>query len=876
MKFYYLLKIIFKKHIAKQDFKGEFHMGFELLKDRGYFKDHGVDVMAFDDIYPEGHQSGVSVIMHDRRLLTNGDIRFEQTPGQWQPVSKQDERRLLHEGKIISTKLHYPDENTHLKGLNPRIYPDFYFNYEVCTRAADEGVVVTVNLDRDIPAEFEGKLCFNIEIVPGEVFGMSYLADGKAGLFPRQANGPALVQNSNASHLISGPIGPDKDAIHADADALLGTAGSYSPIVADDIIAEPYAEGRRFVLCPEDPYRRIIIESDENVWKLYDGRFNHNNGWFVLSTPVPAGKTDRAVEFCIKPNVIPDYEYSPVIQISNVGYHPAQTKIAVIETGAGSDKEDNEKAVLYKITENGETVVGNYPVRSWGDFLRYRYLTADFSDVKEPGRYRIAYKNSRSEAFLIGEDVYERGVWQPVIEYFLPVQMCHMRVNEKYRVWHGRCHLDDARMAPVSRVHFDGYAQGRRTMTKYNPGDHVPGLNAGGWHDAGDFDLRIESQSGEAYILALCVEEFGAFSDTTKIDQTTKTVEIHEPDGENDFLQQIEHGLLTVVGGFKSLGRLYRGIICHDLRQYVLLGDPVNMTDGVSGNDDDRWVFTEDNPVHEYHTCAHLAASGRVIAGFRPELSADAIDAAIKVYDSVSEKGEGLTDLAEALYKDDGGKSMEAEKANIIIARVHAASELYRTTKDERYLKDITDAREVILTHMPESASEVARVYEYIKDEAFRDAFMKELHKLKNEFDALCAETPYGVPYRPYIWGAGWGIQAAAMRYYFLYRAFPDIFSPDLMFSSLNFILGTHPGRNTASFASGVGTRSVETAYGLNRADWSYIPGGVVSGTALIRPDFPELLTFPFLWQQTEYVLGGGSSNYMFLVLAVQKLLKDI
>jgi hypothetical protein len=49
----------------------------------------------------------------------------------------------------------------------------------------------------------------------------------------------------------------------------------------------------------------------------------------------------------------------------------------------------------------------------------------------------------------------------------------------------------------------------------------------------------------------------------------------------------------------------------------------------------------------------------------------------------------------------------------------------------------------------------------------------------------------------------------------------------------------------------------------------------VVSGTALIRPDFPELLEFPYLWQQMEYVLGGGSSHYMFLVLAAQQLLKE-
>ena len=61
----------------------------------------------------------------------------------------------------------------------------------------------------------------------------------------------------------------------------------------------------------------------------------------------------------------------------------------------------------------------------------------------------------------------------------------------------------------------------------------------------------------------------------------------------------------------------------------------------------------------------------------------------------------------------------------------------------------------------------------------------------------------------------------------------------------------------------------------MNRADYSYIPGGVISGTALIRPDFPELLEFPYLWQQGEYVLGGGSSNYMFLVLAAQKVLLE-
>jgi hypothetical protein len=60
-------------------------------------------------------------------------------------------------------------------------------------------------------------------------------------------------------------------------------------------------------------------------------------------------------------------------------------------------------------------------------------------------------------------------------------------------------------------------------------------------------------------------------------------------------------------------------------------------------------------------------------------------------------------------------------------------------------------------------------------------------------------------------------------------------------------------------------------AYGYNRADWSYIPGGVVSGTNLVRPDFPEMKDFPYLWQQAEYVMGGGATNFMLLALAAQQ-----
>lgn len=798
--------------------------------------------MAYDDIYPEGHQGGVSLIMHGNRVATNGDIRLEPTPGQWQPVPKQIRRDADIDANSITAHLTFPDSARHMTGFNPMIYPDFMFHYRVTVWGEGSAVVVTVDLDRPVPEKFLGKVGFNLELFPGTLFGKPWIMDGQSGFFPQQPNGPTRQESSNHSH--QGDYNPGGKASVAQ---LSGTG--YSPIIADDIVSEPYAVGKRFTVRPDDPYNRFTIESKGTDLKLYDGRMNHNNGWFVLRSEVPAGKTDGAIEWVITPNVVDEWLYPPVIQTSQVGYHPAQPKVAVIELDNRETK--RLQPVLYRITEKGRQEIAAAAASEWGKFLRYNYLKLDFSEVKEEGLYQVGYGDSRSSVFRIAGDIYERGVWQPVLEYFLPVQMCHMRVNEKYRVWHDFCHMDDARMAPVDFNHIDGYVQGHSTLTRFNPGDPVAGLNVGGWHDAGDFDLRVESQAGETYILALAYEAFGQDYDATAIDQTSRVVEIHQPDGKPDMLQQIEHGALSVVGGYRALGRLYRGIICNDLRQYVMLGDAGAMTDNNPGNGDDRWVFTEENPTRELTTAAQLAATSRVLKGFNDTLSVQALEVARELFDR--------TPVA------------APSKAS----KLHAATELYLTTDEEQYRNVLLQEREFIADNIERVGWFVGRAEQKMNDARFSKAVRDALLGFRDQLEEQGAETPYGVPYRPNIWGAGWDIQRFGYNHYFLHTAYPDIFGPEYIFNALNFILGCHPGSNTASFASGVGARSATVGYGLNRADWSYIPGGVVSGTALIRPDFPELLEFPFLWQQVEYVMGGGSSHYMFLVLAAEQLLSE-
>jgi endoglucanase len=802
-----------------------------ILNKLEYFERGGVNVMAFQDIYPEGHQGGVAVIMHGKRVATNGDLRLDETPGQWQPIPKQIERKVDAAGNSVTVKLAYPDPGINRRGFNPIEYPDLNLSYTVKVRSQGQSVVVTVDLDNPVPKEFLGKVGFNMELFPGVLFGKSWYMDKQTGIFPRQANGPAL-----------------KD--------------SKGEIVA----AQPMATGKKLVVAPESDLLRMSIESETGDLQLLDGRYLHNNGWVVVRSVVAEGVSKNAVEWIITPNVVAGWKSTPVVHISQIGYHPNQEKIAFIEL----DKNEAKPGVpvLVSVGENAKSTVltVNKPVLL-GSFLRYKYLKFDFSSVKQEGLYFIKYGNEQSQTFRIASDVFKRNVWQPTLEYFLPVQMCHMRVNEKYRVWHGVCHMDDALMAPTDYNHFDGYVQGSSTLTNYKPGDHVPGLNTGGWHDAGDYDLRVESQSGEVYILIMAYEAFNIKYDETYVDQKNHIVEIHQPDGKPDLLQQIEHGALSVVGGYKSLGRLYRGIIESDKRQYVMLGDGSTMTDGLiyykdlktgertgssSSVPDDRWVFTENNPARELTTSAHLAAASRVLKGFNDTLSRQCLE------------------VAKAIYSHD--YQLTGRTAN---SKIHAASELFLTTGEDQYKDYIVQNEEAVIKGIRDLGWLIGRTLQKIGKPQFTDVIKNAAKSLAEDIMKQAGETPFGVPYRPNIWGAGWDIQSFGVRQYYLHSAFPDLFPSAPIFNALNFILGVHPGENTSSFASGVGARSTTVAYGINRADWSYIPGGVSSGTALIRPDFPELLDWPYLWQQQEYVMGGGATNFMFLVLAADKLLGE-
>jgi hypothetical protein len=791
------------------------------VNDLEYLETPGFNVLVFHNYYPVGKQGGIEFIHHDERVATNGYISVDLPSGQGFPRPERAERTVDKEKDLITAQVKAEG---------------FDFSYSIRVWPEDESVHLAIDLDQPIPSEWKNKVTFDLLLYPVAYRGKSYQLGNYFGVFPVEGLGPM-----------------DRDE-----------EGRLENV--------PMAEGSKLILAPEDPMYKMEIENLHGSLSLIDGRNTSLGGWFMISAKIPEGVEKGAMEWVIRPNLIPGWFRKPVISISQVGYHPGQVKQAIIELD--SRTENIEQVVLQRINGDGtiENIQSGIPER-WGNFLRYTYAVFDFSGITEPGLYMLKYGYVTSEPFSIDKSIYQQGVWQPTMEIYFPVQMCHMRIRDRVRVWHGACHLDDALQAPVAIEHTDGYRSYATTETQFAPMTHVPGMNRGGWHDAGDNDLAAGSQAQTTYFLALADEEFGIDVDQTSIDQEELFVELRRPDGIRDLDQQIEHGVINLLSGYRASGHSFVGIIA-TREGRAFLGDVASLTDqhfydaslkpdevrgNRSGKPDDRWVFTNKDTSLEYEVITALAAASRRLREYNDDLAEECLRTAKRSWE----------------YEQNHSPVIQPNAyvpRNLEVQEILATSELLMTTGEEQYRDRLIALLPSICENINGAGWSVARTLQIVSDDDFTAEIRNALMNYRNELDSMITQNPYGVPWNPRVWGIGWNIQRYALEQYYLHRSFPDMFDNENVLRVVNYVLGCHPGSST-SLVSGVGAHSLTVAYGFNMHWWYYIPGGMASGTALIRPDFPELKEpFPFLWQQTEYVMPGAAS-YIFCVMAADALL---
>ena len=782
------------------------------LNDLEYFERQGVNILVFSNSFNGGFNdeknSGIEIIHHGVRTVQGGAVRLNNTPEQWDLVPRMTDRKVDRKKGTIEVVMRYDD---------------YDFESRVVVTAKDKAVEIAVWLDRPLPDGLVGDAGFNIEFLPSQYWLKTYQVDGRLGRFPRYASSQTVTRPDNEKpRQFKGFKTYDDRGTHRFVDPL------------------PLETGHDFIMATDAPERMVRISSNDAELKLYDGRMLAQNGWFVLRSLLPKGRIGKVITWTVEPHAIPGWIREPNIGFSQVGYTPEQPKVAVIEL----DKKDTPEATarLMRLNPDG-TAEEAYKgaIKSWGPYYKYNYVKFDFTAVKTPGVYYIQYGKTRTNDFLIDEHVYDK-ITDATTDVWVPIHMNHMYVTEGYRTWHGEPFKEGYLQAPESD-HFDLHAQGKTTDTKYKPYELIPGLNIGGFFDAGDFDIETGSNINVVQNFIRTWELFHPQRDETFVSQQQRYVELHRPDGVPDIMQFIEHGVLNLVAQAEQIGHMAQTLSNSVLDNYHHLGDAASITDGLhydpslkpyevsadgkrSGTPDDMWAFTTRNPRLDLQAAGVFTSAARVLRGYNDALA-----------DRAQKQADRLRQEAEQLIAKRPRRNAQAEA-------------------DSEWLtgpRNIVNTLQTALDSIP------------MKDEAYRQRLRPMVQRFNEYIHTFDKENPYGVPIGLGNWAGvnlvlNFGI---CVNYAHLY--YPDIISKDEVYRVSNWLYGCHPYHNY-SFVAVVGAaRPKQVFYGNNRADFSAIPGNVAPGLLFRKPDhFENFDDWPFLWGQNEGTIAGNTQYVIF------------
>jgi len=835
------------------------------LNDLEYFEERGTNVLVYNNLYNgmfyDEKFAGIEIVQRGERIATGGGIRLMNTPEQWDIFGEMTSRVVDRNDNSVTVET---------------VYPDYDFTSKIKVTPKGDGCVIEVYLDKPVPAFLEGKAGMNLEFFPASYFGKNYLVDGAGKILPK------YPMNDTEVHPVAEKI-----------TQYFGESTFDDRGRGDFLVAKPLATGHQIVMAPEDDDLRVSVSSDDQIG-IYDGRHLAQNGTFVVRSILPTGKSGKVLEWYLQPSASKDWVRKPNIGFSQVGYTPAQKKVAVVEL----DKNDSpaKTAKILKINNDGTTSVAlEAKAKVWGVFYhRYNYVQIDFSQVKEPGLYCIEYGGVQTNAFPIDKNVYE-DKWHPSMDISLVVNMDHMEVNEAYRVWHGRANMDDALQAPANVNIHDGYNQGDQTNDKYKPLEHIPGLTVGGWYDAGDFDIQANSVLNTTEDLARIWNDFRVERDQTLIDQKTQFADIHVPDGIPDVVELVRHGTLNINAQVENIGFVAQVIGQPQMHNYHHLGDALTLSDGLrydpslkpyevskdglrSGTPDDRFVFTSRfSAAGTMQDIVSLAAAYPALKEYYPEEAERSLKNAIMLWNKYSEAADP------AKYKAENGNGNWMRMSGD--PRLTAAIDLWFATGDDKYKEFFTP---IILNQLdqkidPEMEKRAAlngrsfgpdltnalRVYPYLDEEA-QAKIKAAIPAYVERITSTGKDNPYGVTISGTNWAGNASVITNAYHCYKVWKLFPDMIDPEYVLAGMNYILGCHPYSNV-SFVTAVGVNTKKVAYSNNRADYTVIPGGIVPGLLVKGPDFLENKDdYPFHWGENECCINTAPQYIQLCLAAIE------
>ena len=809
---------------------------------------------TFSGVFGDQHMSGVELFLHGYRIATNGDIHYLPTPEQWDATPAPSR----------GTKTFDTATNTITVPMTFSGAADGALRYSIVAtpEPGGGGVLLSVVLTTDLPASLAGKARFNLEFIPSKYENKTFQVD-TTGSGTYDAFGVFPLHPQSTMAITERPNLPTQAWYVKDWNTLRGESQP-----------RPFAKGLGFTFAPEDELNDISITSETGDLELFDGRDRAQNGWYVLSDLITGGKTgDVVAKWHIRPKVEQNWVREPNIAFSQAGYAPTQEKFAVMELDKYDNNYPTTASLLHVNGDGSEDVAYTANVTAPVAWQRYKYVNFDFTSVTDNGMYVIKYGDQRSEIFPIASNVYDKS-WQSALDGFLAVQMDHIQVRDGDRIWHDAAHMDDFSMPPLGTSTFDGQSMPSTmpasiTAKGITVGQHVAGLNVGGWYDAGDFDLQGPRETEVIEDLNFAAEAFNNMNDYDTLsvkwdDKTGGVVEMHNPDGIPDVVQQVAHGIKYVLGQYDVLGGYGGTMEFRTLREYTHLGDASSDTDGYvydstlganeivqrdgvvySGKPDDRQLFASGFTSNlTGRTSADIAGAAYLLADYYPELAAKCLDTALAIWD----------------------KERAAQPPSLNTEWSTLVQLMLATNKMGNSRYDYFRARLSTLAATAFNSNGISSRYDGLfimdlMDDAYRTTVQNAVTAYAATVNFPTTTTPFGVQWTT---GSGWGgsptIIGFGQRLAIMYKFFPQIASlKTYTLRAADYILGRHPVTNN-SWLSGVGTKSHTHPYNSVRADESFIPGSILPGHITFNPDFVESLDdFSFLWFENESIINYQS-----------------
>ncbi|MBR1822839.1 MAG: glycoside hydrolase family 9 protein [Ruminococcus sp.] len=452
--------------------------------------------------------------------------------------------------------------------------------------------------------------------------------------------------------------------------------------------------------------------------------------------------------------------YAPSININQVGYRPEGIKTAVFR-----DVTDQTEFSVVNADTKEKVFTGKLENKKDNASAGETNYTGDFSSVTEAGKYYISCDGlDNSYTFEIGDKVYTNLIDDSVRMLYL--QRCGVKVEDS-EFGHAACHTDMA--------------------TVYGTNNKID--VSGGWHDAGDYGRYVvPAAKAVADLLYAYQAAPELYSDSIGIPESGN--------GTPDILDEARFELEWMLKMQAPDGGAYHKVSCASFPAYVM---PTAETAEL--------IVTPVSSTATADFCASMALAAEFYEKYDKDFAKKCMDAANKSWAWLEANPNFLFKNPEDIVTGEYGDMTDKDES------YWAAVQMYRATKDEKYLASASQAKTgldwstvgdygniAILTM--NGADKASSVYTNAKD-----AVIKQADKLAGN----ASSSPYGSALTKYDWGSNMTIANAGIICGLAQQLTGNDSYSKAAQEQLNYLLGVNPV--ATCFVSGYGTVSPENPH---------------------------------------------------------------